>query len=291
MKTRNEDKEKWGIYVIYNKTTNKKYVGKSKNIKKRITTHISTLNSKSKDENRHLINAWHKYGKDDFDYFVVEYLDIQCLEKLKERELFWQTHFKVTNRKYGYNFRLDSSSNMIVHEDTKKLMSKNHKQKHKDNPELRWEIGKKVSEFWKNNPEVKAEMAINVSENATTYNILQFDKDFNLVAEYRTQKILKEQLPDYYLPAILNVCNGNKSSHKGFYWRYRCVKTGEIKEVKTTIGILPKIKVIHKITKEECIYNSIVKAAENTDVSKGMLYEMFKNKTQIEKSEYEYYKI
>lgn len=291
MKSRKEDRFEWGIYVIYNKTTNKKYVGKSTNIHSRIKQHITQLNTKSKDENRHMIRAWHKYGQNDFEYFVVEYLDLACVEKLKERELFWQLHFKVTDRKYGYNFRLDSSSNMIVHEDTRKLMSKNRKQLHKDNPELRWEIGKKVSDYWKNNPDAKEIMSNLVSKAATNYSIVQLDKDFNIINEFETQRLLKEQLPDYYLPAILQVCNGNKSSHKGFYWRYRCVKTGEIKEVKTPMGILPKIKVIHKMTKEEQIYNSVIQAAKNTNISASWLYTAFTKNTQIEKSEYEYYKI
>ena len=71
----------------------KKYVGKSKDIYKRIMQHVTQLNTKNKNENRHLINAWHKYGRDSFTYYVVEYIYEESLElleqKLKERELFW----------------------------------------------------------------------------------------------------------------------------------------------------------------------------------------------------------
>ena len=50
-----EDQNKSGIYVI--KINNKVYVGKAVNIYRRIKAHITALNTKSKDENRHLINS------------------------------------------------------------------------------------------------------------------------------------------------------------------------------------------------------------------------------------------
>ena len=54
---------------------------------------MTLLNTKSKDENCHLINAWHKYGRHSFSYYVIEYIyeeDEQNLEnKLAERELYW----------------------------------------------------------------------------------------------------------------------------------------------------------------------------------------------------------
>lgn len=291
MKARKEDKKKWGIYVIYNKTTDKKYVGKSKNIRRRITKHVSKLNLKSKDENRYLTNAWHKYGRQDFNYFVIEYIDNKCLDNLAKQELYWMEHFNTLDRKFGYNLRKDSSSNMITHEETRKLMSKSRKKRYKDNPELRIEIGERSSRFWKNNPDIKKEMAESVSRAKTNYIIVQFDKDFNLVQEFPTQKVLKEELTDFYLPAILNVCNGNKSSYKGFYWRYKCVKTGKIREVKRPQGIQPKIKVINKLTKEEFIYDSVVSAAKNTDLTSSQIYHRLQNNKTLLSDIYQYTKI
>lgn len=55
--------------------------------------HVTQLNTKSKDENCHLINAWHKYGRKSFTYYVIEYIydeNLDVLEqKLAERELYW----------------------------------------------------------------------------------------------------------------------------------------------------------------------------------------------------------
>ena len=76
MKINKFDLNKSGIYCIRNIVNNKVYIGKSKNIYNRITQHIYLLRNKSKDENRYLINAWHKYGEDKFEYFVLEYLEL-----------------------------------------------------------------------------------------------------------------------------------------------------------------------------------------------------------------------
>ena len=48
---------KFKVYKITNKINNKVYVGKAVNIYRRIKAHITALNTKSKDENRHLINS------------------------------------------------------------------------------------------------------------------------------------------------------------------------------------------------------------------------------------------
>nr|DAG88575.1 MAG TPA: intron associated endonuclease [Crassvirales sp.] len=57
MKVNKNDLNKCGIYCIRNIVNQKVYIGKSKNIYTRICTHISSLRRKTKDENRHLINA------------------------------------------------------------------------------------------------------------------------------------------------------------------------------------------------------------------------------------------
>ena len=92
MKQMKEDKFKSGIYIIQNNINSKKYVGKSINIYNRIKQHVTNLNTRCIDENPHLINAWHKYGRRNFSYYVIEYIyeeDKKILEtKLKERELY-----------------------------------------------------------------------------------------------------------------------------------------------------------------------------------------------------------
>lgn len=75
------------FYYIKNIIDSKVYVGKSKNIYNRIQEHIYSLRHKRKDENRHLINAWHKYGENAFEYFVLEETKLDE-DLLKEHELY-----------------------------------------------------------------------------------------------------------------------------------------------------------------------------------------------------------
>lgn len=57
MKANIKHKGKIGVYCIFNKVNGKVYIGKAKCIHKRIIGHIALLNTRSKDENRHLIRA------------------------------------------------------------------------------------------------------------------------------------------------------------------------------------------------------------------------------------------
>jgi group I intron endonuclease len=88
-----------GIYCIVNLINNKKYVGKAKSITSRKSYHFSLLKN-NKHINKHLQNAWNKYGEDNFFFYVLENCD---LEKLNEREKYWVSEFKTNNLDFGYN--------------------------------------------------------------------------------------------------------------------------------------------------------------------------------------------
>lgn len=226
MRYNNFDKEKSGIYVIRNLINNKMYVGKSINIYNRISQHLTLLNTNSKDENFHLKNSWKKYGKNNFDYFVIEYCDPKE-SVLQDRELFWIKQLRTLDRRYGYNLRLDSKSRCIVSNETKKRMSESSKKRF-SNPNERKKLGKKAKQFWKENPDILKKMSQKVSKKLTNYSIIQFTRDMEFVKEYPNQKFIKDNYKELYLPAILQVCNGNKASYKGFYWRYKRITDGEI---------------------------------------------------------------
>lgn len=60
-----------GIYAIVNTLNNKKYVGSSSNIRKRYRQHYNEL-SKNNHVNTHLQRAFNKYGKDVFEFWILE---------------------------------------------------------------------------------------------------------------------------------------------------------------------------------------------------------------------------
>jgi group I intron endonuclease len=134
-----------GIYRIINKINGKYYIGKSKNIYKRIHQHIYHMKNNKKAENAYLQNSWNKYGRDSFDYDILEQLDFNET-LIAQRELYWIKFYDSTNK--GYNLRLDSKTGMICHEKTRKKIS--------DRLKKEWSEGKrdthsdKLKKSWKN---------------------------------------------------------------------------------------------------------------------------------------------
>lgn len=188
MKSQIKDKNKSGIYCIINKINNKKYIGKAKCIHKRIKAHISDCNKKNKDENPYLINSWHKYGRNNFEYFVLEYLDLND-NLLSKRELYWQKKFNVTDRNKGYNLRLDSSTKMIVHNDTRIKISKRLKKEWSEG--IRKNHSKKLSDNWKLTPERNKIQSEIMSKNLTKYKYILYNLSNTFLKEC-TYKELKE---------------------------------------------------------------------------------------------------
>lgn len=246
MKIDKNDLGKCGIYCIQNIVNKKIYIGKSKNIYARIRAHIFGLRKKIKDENRHLINAWEKYGEDKFEYFVLEYLEINE-ELLKERELFWMKQYDSTNREKGYNLRMDSSTNMIVHEETKKLLSlsqsgeNNGNYGHKWSDEQKQAASKKFKELYangllkanpeagrkgalarvekfKNNPELLESSINKVRKKISKYKIYQYTKDDKLVKVWDYINDIIKENPTYKKHSIYAVCSGEKPTMYGYKW-------------------------------------------------------------------------
>ncbi len=217
-----------GIYAIVNKINNKMYIGKSINIYKRVKQHITWLNTKNRNENRYLINSWHKYGKDNFEIKILEFLELNE-DLLSQRELYWMKYYNTVDLKFGYNLRMDSSTKMIVHKETRLLMSNVHKERiSKWTEEDRKNHGKLSIEFWENNPDIKLQMSKKVSDVNRKYNIIQYDRDMNFIKEYKGRYDIVNNYPDLYVQAILGVCNGTKASYKNSIWRYKDLKTGKI---------------------------------------------------------------
>jgi group I intron endonuclease len=259
-----KDKFKKGIYAIRNKVNGKLYIGKSINIHDRIKQHATLLNTKSKDENRYLINSWFKYGRENFEYFVLEYVEdsLNIEELLKEKELYWIIFHRTIDSKNGYNLRLDSSTNMIVHAETRLKLKESLKKRFTDEKE-RQKVATFFKKFWVDNPKIKEQMSKNVSIKNTNYSIIQFDRQMNFIKEFNSQKTIRDLHKDLYLPAILQVCNGNKNSYKNCYWRYKSLKTKLIVEQKT--GRTVKLKIgrydvnTHSLLQT---FDSMTKAAE-----------------------------
>jgi len=175
----NKNDQKCGIYCIRNIVNGKVYIGKSKNIYKRIYQHLYDLkNNRVNNENTHLLRAWCKYGNENFEYFVLEYLEINE-ELCKFREIYWMNKFNSLNREFGYNLRQDSSTNMITHKETSEKISKRLVNEWKSG--IRKDHGKKLSDNWKTTPERNLKQSLIMSKNKTKYEYKIYDLNNNLI--------------------------------------------------------------------------------------------------------------
>lgn len=110
-----------GVYLISNNVNGKCYVGSTVHLDQRRREHFSRL-ANNKHINAHLQNAYNKYGREAFDFEILETIDIDdnIKDKLLKREQFW-----IDNLKPEYNVLLVAGSNLGYHhtEETKKKIS------------------------------------------------------------------------------------------------------------------------------------------------------------------------
>ena len=114
-----------GIYCIGNLVNNKKYIGKSIDVLKRIQSHKSSMKLK-KRENKHLLCAVEKYGLNNFNFYVIETCD---LNELTIKEKYWIKYYNTTNPEYGYNFTEGGEGISNPNEEARKNLSNSHKGK------------------------------------------------------------------------------------------------------------------------------------------------------------------
>lgn len=96
--------ESAGIYMYVNKINNHKYIGYTNNFKRRYNDHASaSFNPKNKDYNNAIHRAIRKYGLNNFDFIILEELNNQSLEYIKDREFFWIKYYNTYENREHYN--------------------------------------------------------------------------------------------------------------------------------------------------------------------------------------------
>lgn len=129
--TKKELTNKWGIYKILNTKNGKFYIGSSKNLRKRLYEHFRELNL-GIHSNKHLQNAWIKYGKEGFKFYILKIIDNTenfTDTKLRELETEYIQKTMCYKPEIGYNFIPGGlgTSNLPCSEETKKKISEANK--------------------------------------------------------------------------------------------------------------------------------------------------------------------
>lgn len=141
------------IYCIRNMKNDKKYIGQTtKNIDNRIRQHFYNLDS-GKHKNKHLQNAWIKYGKESFEYFLLK----TCSkEELDYYEKYYISEYNTTNTNFGYNKESGGNLKKEISEETRKKMSVSAKNRIVD------DLVDRIKYFWlgkKHTDETKAKIS------------------------------------------------------------------------------------------------------------------------------------
>lgn len=102
-----------GIYLIDNKINNKKYIGQSTNLYRRMLEH-------QRRTEQYIDKAIQKYGVDSFNFFVVEYLPVDELDQAEQK---WIKHYNSISPA-GYNIVLKTGLNYGENNSQSKLTEK-----------------------------------------------------------------------------------------------------------------------------------------------------------------------
>ena len=173
-----------GIYIIRNKTNGNIYIGSTSNFSKRKNRHFRYL-QKNIHENRHLQNAFNKYGEDAFEFVIVKH----TTNLLEEEQ-------KLLNEYFGkpecYNI-------------CGKAGSPGAKGRIKTE-EWRRKIAQSVKDFYQNNPEhIKKLSALRLGKSISTEVKQKMSDSHKKGSHHHNAKLTEEQvaiIKSKYVPKI-----------------------------------------------------------------------------------------
>jgi group I intron endonuclease len=240
-----------GIYKITN-PNNKVYIGQSTNIENRFDVYIK-YTSKIKSQVK-LYNSIKKYGPDSHTFEIIEICEIN---KLNERERYYQDFYNVLNPEIGLNCRLTNSNDKTgkLSEETKEKIRK-------------YNLGKSCKEETKEKIRKKNKGRIHsketrdkVSKNHSRHNVLLTDNDVIIICEiYKnngTTKMVKEKYP-FLKDCMLSQLRRGKT-YKHITLDYNLQKPSKN-------GIVIKCKKVLCI-EDDMIFNGIKETASYYNVS------------------------
>ena len=207
-----------GIYMIKNKVNGKMYIGQALDIEDRWGKHRSMLKSRY-HTNKHLQNAWDKYGEESFEFSIL----LVCEEnQLNTYEQYYIFELMTYDDRVGYNKNYGGDSGRPT-EETRKKMSENHANVKGENNHMYGkhhteETRKKMSKSLKGK---KHPMYGRTGENnPKSKPIVQISLITNEVVKVwgNANEVARQGGFDH--SAIAKCCRGERKTHKGYKWMY-----------------------------------------------------------------------
>lgn len=183
---------KSGIYCIENLVNHKKYIGQSKNLKKRLSDHLSELRN-GKHFNDHLQYSWDKYGQENFNIYVICYCN---KEELDEKEIYYIDFYNTMDKNFGYN--KDSGGN--------KYKTRNE------------EARNKMRLYWKEHGGINDGL-LQATVKAKKP-VIQYTKTGKIIAEFDSIMEASEAT-DINFKQISAVCNGVNKTANNYVFRFK----------------------------------------------------------------------
>ena len=214
------------IYKITNNVNNKIYIGKSSNIKRRLSQY-SYMIKFNLLHNSHLQASIIKYGREKFNFEILEFSNE---ESLNNREKYWIDFYKSHNPNFGYNktfggdglvateeIRLKISNSLIgiTHSEERRLhQSESHKGKTlSDETKFNQSTSQKIR-FQNDNEIFKHRLAMSKEP------IVQLELNGNFVNEFISIREA-ERTTKIHSSTISRVCKNKRKSAGDYLWMYK----------------------------------------------------------------------
>lgn len=210
--------DKKGIYSIIS-PSNKRYIGSTKkSFIGRLNNHLDKLRS-GNHSNQHLQNSYNKYGKDSFEFEILEVLS----EDIEKQEKYWISYFNSSEKEFGYNIIKDPSIAPSLQQNIKSKISNTLQEKYKSGEiKLNSGIFKKGSIPWNKNKKYSSTDHLKVPKKTTNRKsyketlrrkspIIEVWKDNSLIFICNSSIDLQEMSlkEDFILKEFLNLRNPN----------------------------------------------------------------------------------
>jgi hypothetical protein len=228
------------IYCIKQTSTNKIYVGLTTDYVRRRNEHIYELRH-GRHSNKHLQNAWNKYGESDFEFSILEKVS-GTKEDLKQAEIRLIEELDGTNRLKGFNVSKggDTAKWRAIKQYTKQgVLVKEYATISLAASEL----GKLSTPIWKalngsiptahgyqwRYSDEDREVRQSVADHAHRGIVEQYSLEGHLLAEYSSAMEAARQIQHITTSAsyksvainIRKVCQNQMKSYMNFIWKFK----------------------------------------------------------------------